>query len=66
MKPVVIPVAIDLQGLYDHARVVARAFGQMADALATAPGVCTHPGVLGVVDGVTGQCPQCGHLVGIA
>ena len=61
---VTIPVGLDVQTMYDHACGMERAFGSMADSLASMPSVCTHRYTpKGEVDDETVACGGCGHLV---
>lgn len=66
MKPVLIPLGFDLQALHDHAAVLARTYGEMAERLGMSPSVCTHRFTpKSDVDGETVACGGCGHLVAV-
>lgn len=64
MKPVVIPIGLDLQGMYDHARILARAYSGMAVLLSDSPQVCTHAYTAKEdMDAETVACAHCGRVV---
>lgn len=64
MKPVTIPIGLDLQRLHDEARALERLYGRMAEELSGLPSICTHRYTPKEdVDGQTVACGACGHLV---